>query len=353
MVALVLFGSGTRAQANLIIDPTFDSSIATQTDAAAIEGAINAAISAVEADITNNVTATIDFKAVTTGLGESNTYIYTLSYYNYYNALKTIDTAPGASLAQQDAFASLGAAPTGPSSGNPVNSSTQVDLTGPNARILGFSASPPPGDYDTVISVNTSLTSPPNSLSGYYGLQSVAAHEIDEALGIGGTGSTLGDSTTAVGALDLYRYTCSVTITATLTCPAGDASRSWSTVQTTNPYSYFSINGGATILSFFNQTSGADYADWLSNPIPPLGFGPQVQDAYGEPGTDPSLGVNELMALNAIGYNLSSSALVPEPPTLPLTCLGLGLGVIFFKRPSLRMKSPWVRRWRGRVFRDA
>ncbi len=142
----------------------------------------------------------------------------------------------------------------------------------------------------------------------------MANHEIDEALGIGGTGSTIGGTgffASGVGDLDLYRYT-SVGV------------RSFSTAQTTSPYSYFSIDGGSTVLSYFNQTSGADYGDWLSNPIP-AGFGPQVQDAFGGPGTDPALGVNELTAFNAIGYDLVAAS-TPEPSSLLL--LGSSLAIV-------------------------
>ena len=137
-----------------------------------------------------------------------------------------------------------------------------------------------------MIGLNTSITFYPGQPNNgtNYGLQAVANHEIDEALGIGGTGSTLGGSPTGpVGDLDIFRY-------------SAPGVRSYSTVQTTSPYSYFSIDGGKTVLSYFNQTAGADYADWLSNPIP-SGFSPQVQDAFGQPGTNPALGINRAHGL--------------------------------------------------------
>jgi hypothetical protein len=285
------------ANATLTIDPTFDSSITSLPGAAAVEGAINSAIGAVEGAITSphNITVSIDFQNMSSGLGESSTAVGELTYYQYYNAFTAVATQPN----QLAALASLGTAPTSNSSPNPVNGSAFVQVTSAEARNLGFSASP--SGFDSTIGLNTSITYPPQPNNGStYGLQAVANHEIDEALGIGGDGSTIDSNlfgNNAVGDLDLYRY-------------SAPGTRSYSDVQTTSPFSYFSINGGTTVLSYFNQTAGADYGDWLSNPIP-TGFSPQVQDAFGEPGTNPALGTNEITAFNAIGYDVLSP--VPAP----------------------------------------
>ncbi len=131
-------------------------------------------------------------------------------------------------------------------------------------------------------------------------------------LGVGGAGTTLGsgfDTEGFIGEEDLYRY-------------SAPGVRSFSTVQTTSPFSYYSIDGGATVLSYFSQTNGADYADWLSNPIP-AGFGPQVQDAFGEQNTNPALGPNELTALNVAGWDARA---VPEPSSVVM----LGIGAAAF-----------------------
>ena len=174
------------------------------------------------------------------------------------------------------------------------------------------------GSFDSQISLNTSITFPPNPNDGSnYGLQAVANYEIDEALGIGGTGSWIGNSGDFVGDLDLYRY-------------SAPGVRSFSTLQTTSPFAYFSIDGGDTVLSYYNQTAGADYGDWLSNPIP-AGFDPQVQDAFGEPGTNPALGPNELISFNAIGYDVVSQV-VPEPSTWAMMLLGFaGLSLASYR----------------------
>ena len=174
---------------------------------------------------------------------------------------------------------------------------------------LGVVAGPGGAIFDTIIGLNTSITSPPNALNGNtYGLQAVANHELDEALGIGGLGSFLGSGFQGVGPLDLYRY-------------SAPGVRSFTTDPSAT--AYFSIDGGATVKSFFNQTAGADFGDWLSNPIP-AGFAPQVQDAFGQQNTNPALGPNELAAFSAIGYQLTSQS-VPEPSTLMM----LGTAVVF------------------------
>ena len=172
--------------------------------------------------------------------------------------------------------------------------------------------------------MNTSITNPPNTQDGnQYSLQSVATHEIDEVLGIGGSGSTIGGglSGVAVGDLDLFRY-------------AGLGARSYTTDSTAT--SYFSIDGGATVLSYFNQQGGgSDYADWASDPLP-QGFGPQVQDAYSSPGVSPTLGTSELTAFNAIGYSVQS---VPEPSSILM--VGIGLTLTAWKlRPRESAKTP-------------
>jgi hypothetical protein len=313
-LAVVVLGSVAPARAGLTIIPTYDSSIANDPNAAAIEAAIGVAITNAENAIATPITVTIYFTSnvPSYSLGESADAEYEDSYYDWYNHFKSVATTP----AQLAALASLGPAPTSAASLAPVNGTNSVVFTAADGRALGFNTpgyidqnGNNGGTYDGWIGINTAITFPPHGVTGNYGIQSVAAHEIDEVLGIGGPGSTLGEVGPGgpVGILDLYRY-------------SGPGVRNYSTSDpTTTPYSYFSYDGGNTIVSYFNQYPGGDYADWYSATGPAPGYGYQVQDAYGYPGTDPTLGPNELTALNVIGYALA----VPEPSSMAL--LGCGM----------------------------
>jgi hypothetical protein len=192
-----------RARASLTITPTFDTTITSLSNAAAVESAINAGIANIEANITspNTVNASVYFYGTSGGRSSSDSRYAELSYYQSYNALKALATSP----VQLTALASLGPAPTSDSSPNPVNGSTYVQFSYTDAEnLLGVTAPAsvgPGGAYDGEVSVSTDLTY----------TQTAATHEVDEILGIGagseitfvpGNWNPLGP----VGPLDLFRY---------------------------------------------------------------------------------------------------------------------------------------------------
>src|SRR5204863_432347 len=85
-------GPGTPARANLLIVPTFDSSITSDPNAATIEAGINAAIARVEAHILNPLTVNITFQVGSIGggvLGTSNAAPAFTDYDTYHSALQT------------------------------------------------------------------------------------------------------------------------------------------------------------------------------------------------------------------------------------------------------------------------
>ncbi len=290
---------GPAASANLTIVPTFTSSITGDANKASIEAGINAAISRIEAAIATPITVNIDFYEATSGLGENSSTTANLSYSKFRTDLLTKQIL---SANDNKAIASLQA-----QTNNPVDGNANVSLTLPNLRALGETTlGSNGGGYDgdvglyiPLLNLSRTGTQDPNK----YDLQAVATHEIDEVLGIGGWGSVIGDSgwkTGPVGSEDLFRYKAA-------------NSRSYS--SSSSATAYFSIDGGMTNLSGFNQDSSGDYADWASGPTP------QVQDAFGSPGIDTNLGINELTAFDVVGYNL-----VPEPGSVALlSVVGAGL----------------------------
>ena len=286
--------SGTVTRANLVITPTFDSTITSDPNAATIESTIQQAIAVYESSFSDNVTVFITFTEMGTGLGQSSSSFNTISYQLYRSHLVSDATT------MYDATA-LTQLPN--TTANPVNGSTTMDLNLPNARAIGLTGVTPDGlggfvswdssagSPDGQIFLNTSIMNLSRAItnSGKWDLLGVTEHEINEVLGLGSAldGLNNGDPTPTgpVGTLDFYRYD-------------QNGNRSFNTVS--NAQSYFSIDG-KTLLVQFNQYSGGDFHDWFSWP-----FGaahPRVQDAFSLNGKTPDMNV-ELIALDVIGYHL-------------------------------------------------
>ncbi len=281
--ALLLALASSTTRAGLVITPTYDASITSDLNAGTIENTIQNTINLYESDFTNNLTVSIEFGEMSSGLGQNNTYSGTVSYSAYRAALAANAVTTNAQMA-------VNSLPV--QAGNPVNGNGNIVTTLPNLRALGFSGGgylPPSGQTDSIVQFNESVMNntrtsiDPNK----YDLQTVISHEINEVLGLGSElDSVSSGSTSSNGPIapeDLFRFNQS-------------GARSYTTSSAAE--AYFSINGGTTQLARFNQDSTGDFGDWYS----PGGQTPQVQDAFGTPGATPALGA-EITALNAIGYN--------------------------------------------------
>lgn len=277
----------------LVINPVFDSTITGNVNAPTITNSIKAAIQVYKQTVANPMCVTILFSTTTNPrvLGVNNAALATIPYSQY---LADLQANPNKSPNDSSALASL---PAGPGTG--INGNTQVTLTAANLAAIG--------------ETGTAAAAVASFGGGYYGkilmnvsslsrLQATAAHEMNETLGTGGWGSSLylagsysgqASPTTGIGPLDLFRYSSSGVRSFTLD-PAATA--------------YFSINGGSTKLVFFNQSgNGSDFADWGDGVSPADGLGnnpPQVQDATGS--GNPSMGANEFIALDVVGYTLTA-----------------------------------------------
>jgi len=319
---LAACASGT----NLYIVPTFDASITSDPNHAAIENTIDQAIAVYEATFVNPITVAIYFQEGG-GLGQSNFYDYTASYSAFHSGL----TANNANPAAISALNSNG----GSGGNNPVTGDSTITMKSANMRAVGINQAPgcqltsgsadgvpyecggtAGAAYDGIISLNTSITTPGSPGSSLaYSLLATAEHEIDEVLGLG---SALFNDSASTGTLnasndaygdpspeDLFRWSA-----------ATGGSRTLS-VNCASPGSAYFAYGPSTgaIAQFNNACNGADFGDWASSGTP------HVQDAYATAGASPTLGTSEIDALTAIGYIQSSSA--PEPATVVPVALGL------------------------------
>jgi len=281
-------GAPHAVSAGLHINPTFDVSITSDPNAAAIEATINAAIANIESQFSDPITVNITFQKAG-GLGSSSTFFATGTYASFLAALK------GDAKTSDDATA-VGLLPNVAT--NPVNGTTTINVKTANLRAVGIMLNPPPGQPDGFIGLNTAITSPgsPGS-TGTFNLLPVVEHEIDEVLGLGSSLPSVLAGT--IFPQDLYRYSAANT-------------RSFTTA---NSLAFFSINGTTILAQFDNQNDGGDFGDWQSNPLPG-GVQPKVQDAFATPGANPVLSV-ELNALDVIGYDR-----VPATPTVTLKVNG-------------------------------
>src|SRR6266478_5864065 len=182
----------TEAPTGLIINPTFDSSITGDPNAAAIEAMINRAIAIYESLFSDPNTIQILFRYSTTApngdplpadvLSESRSVVYTLPWNDFISALRAGATTSNDNTAN----ASL--------PGNAL--STNIVPSGGNGRAVGLDTPPAMfpdghvgqgGPYDGIVTLNSAqafqFTRPPSSDS-FDALRSVE-HEMDEVMGFG------------------------------------------------------------------------------------------------------------------------------------------------------------------------
>jgi len=321
IIALIL---GAPAWANLVITPTYDSTIKNDANAVAIESTIQSGINAFEADFKNPITVQIYFQEGG-GLGQSNFFVYDPSYLSFHTGLVANNANPAAIAALN--------ANGGSGTNNPVTNDATIEMKSANMRALGISQVPncvpnptglgtsggnvpntctngTVGAYDGIISLNTPITDPPGPNDGsHFGLLSVTEHEIDEVLGLG---SALENHSAASGVWnttpfadgdpapeDLFRWNA-----------ATGGSRTLGTNCATPTSAFFSYGPSTGEINQFNNTcNGDDFGDWSN-----AGF---TQSEAGTAGTNPTLGASEISALTAIGYTF-----VPEPSTIALMFLG-------------------------------
>ena len=323
----VVMAAASQGQA-LTIVPYFDSSITSDPNAAQIEATINNAISFYHA-FSNPVTVNIIYAQAAVGLGANESTLYGgnqpsggIAYGDYVSLLQADSAANPQNTVLQTALANLG-------SGN------QLDILAPSANLRALGQDTPGafgtdgsfgagGTYDAIVyldptaGINYGATPVP----GEYDATPVIQHETDEVLGTGGSGSMLGSGfpDDLMGVEDLYRY-------------SGYHTPSFTEDPTAN--AYFSIDGGATDIMNFNQNGLGDYADWAKTTCE--GDQNHVQDWAGCPypldaPVHLTLASPEVVALQAVGWDLRPGGGIPEPAAWALMVGGFATAGAMLRR---------------------
>ena len=293
LVSMSLLAAAAMPAHALVINPTFDAGYSAEQKATVLS-----AISFLQSQVTDNVTFGINFKTSSSGLGSSLQGLYGTSYSDVVAALNADRTSAN----DYQAMSHVAAGPADTATGKSL-----VWFTYAQCFALGFNCGAQ-GLRD--ISINLSLVDSNRAdgvASDKYDMFTVVLHEMDEFLGVGGPGSSVGSGYPYLGIEDLFRYSSAGVRSYTT---AGDDA-------------YFSIDGGATMLARFNQEWGADYADWWSAGP----HTPSAQDAFGTPGVIADYHAAERVALDVVGWDLAA-AQVPEPSTMMLmvpVLVGLGM----------------------------
>ena len=274
----------TLTGAGLTITPTFDASVDAST-----QTVINNEITLYQNTFSTPITVAIYFYGMSSGLGQSTTWVYSSSYSTFRAGLVSNASSGDDALALAN---------TASGSTNPVNGGSNISFKSANGRAIGlstpgasfnFANSPcPTFTGDSCIGINITLA---NSLGV---LASTVEHEMDEVLGLGS--ALNGTATPATPAAeDLFRW-------ASAGVRSYSANTSTTQPCTSTAAAYFSIDGGTTdLVDFNNCNNGGDYGDWTTHTPS------QIQDAFTNASSSPALTrtSSETRALDVIGYTLA------------------------------------------------
>jgi hypothetical protein len=256
--------SGT-ANPGLVINATYDASVPTEA-----QTAFNKLIELYENTFSNPIHVNLNITFGDTGLGASETAQVLVPYSVWVGHLNANATSNPGNTFEASAVSNLPAS-------DPLGHG-EVTLTTADARALGISQAEVTGDLtpqsDSTItfSSHSDITFEYNQVAaaGRYDFMDVAAHELNEALGIGSALTNLPNNGTAptddFAAEDYFRY------------QTGSTSRDITLSPNANVS--FSYDGGKTDVAQFNQDNNfGDRNDWIygNGSAPPSS--PFVQDA--------------------------------------------------------------------------
>jgi hypothetical protein len=297
--------------AQLIIDPTFGTSVTSLPNAAQYEAGVDYAIGQIESLYTNPITIHIDVEASPspTVLGDSQTVLYygsptPITYSDVVSALQ----ASATDATDNVAYANLPA--TDPTHGG------DFLIPGAEGQALGLlPANLSASDGTFTFGTSLSYTFDPNhrAVAGEFDFIGVAEHEITEIMGrVPGLGQSFIAGQADYLPFDLFRYTAPGV----------------SGVSDDGAGVYYSLNGGQTDLINFNDAAlnGGDAQDWAGQTADSF-------NAFTGPGVENPLSATDATTLDVLGYDL-----VPEPQTWALLVAG-GALLLSLQRRSRRRSS--------------
>jgi len=273
----------TGTSSGLVIDVVYDSSVASAP--AGFTAAVAAVVSYYESVFTDPVTVTIDLgygeidgQSLGAGaLGESETYLTSVSYAQLESALATNANAIG------DTAAAASLPATSPVSG-------QYWLSTAEAKALGISGAS--SSVDGYVGFSNAVSFAYNDSSGVganqYDFFGVVAHEFSEVMGRQMMDGERFAGGTSYEPLDLFHYSA-----------AGVHDFSGTTSG------YASATGGKTSLDSFNTNPSGDFGDWAAS------AGNDAYDAFSYPGVVNAVSASDLTLMNLLGWD--PAGLVSQP----------------------------------------